>query len=69
MTSRGIIEHLDHLEWLGSTASGSRPVTVSPNADWGYDVSDFCAVAPELGTLDDFDGLIARPAADGASAS
>ena len=26
------------------------PVTRSPNRDWGYDVSDFCAVEPDLGT-------------------
>ena len=32
-----------------STAIWLSPVTVSPNADWGYDVSDFCAVAPEFG--------------------
>ena len=30
----------------------------SPNTDWGYDVSDYCDVHPELGTLDDFDELI-----------
>jgi alpha-glucosidase len=33
---------------------------VSPNADWGYDVSDFCAVEPEFGTMDDVDRLIAE---------
>jgi len=55
----GIIEHLDHLEWLGIDGIWLSPVTVSPNADWGYDVSDFCAIAPELGTLADFDLLVA----------
>ena len=54
----GILGHLDHLEWLGIDGIWLSPVTVSPNADWGYDVSDFCAVAPELGTLDDFDRLV-----------
>ena len=47
----GIIEHLDHLAWLGVDGIWLSPVTVSPNADWGYDVSDFCAIAPEFGTL------------------
>ncbi len=55
----GIIDHLDHLEWLGVDGLWLSPVTVSPNADWGYDVADFCAVEPELGTLDDVDRLIA----------
>ncbi len=59
---RGIIEHLEHLAWLGVDGVWLSPVTVSPNADWGYDVSDFCAIAPELGTLEDFDGLVAAAA-------
>ena len=54
----GILGRLDHLEWLGIDGIWLSPVTVSPNADWGYDVSDFCAVAPEYGTLDDFDRLV-----------
>ena len=54
----GIIDRLEHLEWLGVGGIWISPVTVSPNADWGYDVADFCAVAPELGTLDDVDRLI-----------
>ena len=31
----------------------------SPNDDWGYDVSDYCAVHPDLGTMEDLDALIA----------
>ncbi len=54
----GIIEHLDHLQWLGVDGIWLSPVTVSPNADWGYDVSDFCAIAPEFGSLRDFDRLV-----------
>jgi alpha-glucosidase len=56
----GIIEHLDHLEWLGVDGVWLSPVTRSPNADWGYDVSDFTAVDPEFGTLEDVDRLIAE---------
>ena len=56
----GLIAHLDHLAWLGVDGIWLSPVTVSPNADWGYDVSDFCAIAPEFGTLDDFDRLVAE---------
>jgi alpha-glucosidase len=55
----GIIDHLGHLTWLGVDGIWLSPVTVSPNADWGYDVADFCAVDPELGTMDDVDRLIA----------
>jgi alpha-glucosidase len=55
---QGIIDHLDHLEWLGVDAIWLNPVMPSPNTDWGYDVSDYCAVHPDLGSLDDFDRLI-----------
>ncbi len=61
----GVIEHLDHLEWLGVDGIWLSPVTVSPNADWGYDVSDFCAVDPDFGTMDDVDRLIAEAARRG----
>jgi alpha-glucosidase len=30
----------------------------SPNADWGYDVSDYCAVHPQLGSMQDVERLI-----------
>ena len=59
----GVIEHLDHLEWLGVDGLWLSPVTPSPNADWGYDVSDFCGVHPDFGTLDDLDRLVAEAAA------
>ncbi|MFA5885216.1 MAG: alpha-amylase family glycosyl hydrolase [Acidimicrobiia bacterium] len=61
----GIIAHLDHLEWLGVDTIWSSPVTVSPNADWGYDVADFCDVDPALGTLADLDTLVAAADARG----
>ncbi len=57
---QGIIDHLDHLAWLGVDGVWLSPVTVSPDADWGYDVADFCAVQPELGTMDDVDRLVAE---------
>jgi alpha-glucosidase len=61
----GIVAHLDHLEWLGIDAIWISPITVSPNADWGYDVADYCDVDPALGTLDDLDALVAAAAARG----
>ena len=57
---RGIISRLDHLAWLGIDGIWLDPITVSPNADWGYDVSDFTDVEPSLGTLADADELIAE---------
>jgi alpha-glucosidase len=55
---RGVIDHLDHLEWLGIDGIWLSPITVSPNADWGYDVSDYYSVQPELGTIEQFDELV-----------
>jgi alpha-glucosidase len=57
---RGIVDRLDHLEWLGVDGLWLSPVNPSPNADWGYDVSDYYDIHPELGTLADLDELIAQ---------
>jgi alpha-glucosidase len=50
----GIIGKLDYLANLGVDALWLSPHFPSPNWDWGYDVSDYCNVAPEYGTLADF---------------
>jgi alpha-glucosidase len=55
----GIRQHVDHLRWLGVDALWLSPVYPSPLADWGYDVSDYTDVDPELGNLDSFDRLLA----------
>ena len=58
-------------QWLGVDGIWLSPITVSPNADWGYDVADYHGGRPDLGTLDDVDRLIAEagpaghPGADG----
>ena len=57
---RGIVRRLDHLAWLGVDALWLSPITVSPNADWGYDVADYCDVDPSFGTLADLDELVAE---------
>ncbi|MGD0064151.1 MAG: alpha-amylase family glycosyl hydrolase [Streptosporangiaceae bacterium] len=57
---RGIIERLDHLSWLGVDGLWLSPTMPSPDEDWGYDVSDYTGVHPELGTLADLDELIAQ---------
>ena len=56
---RGVIQRLDHLVWLGVDALWLSPIYPSPLADFGYDVSDYTAVDPQLGSLEDFDELVA----------
>jgi len=62
---RGILARLDHLEWLGIDGIWLNPTMPSPNDDWGYDVSDFHSVHPDLGTLEDCDALVAAAAERG----
>ena len=64
-TCPGIRSKLDYLDWLGVDVIWLTPIHPSPNADWGYDVSDFHGVHPDYGTLDDLDALVADAAARG----
>ncbi len=54
----GIRRRLDYLIWLGVDALWISPIYPSPMADFGYDVSDYCAVAEQFGTLEKFDALV-----------
>jgi glycosidase len=54
----GIIGKLDYLQDLGSRRSGSRRSSPARRLDFGYDVTDYEAVAQEYGTLDDAQRLI-----------
>lgn len=54
----GIAARLDHLVDLGVDAIWISPIYPSPMADFGYDVSDYCAVDPCFGTVEDFDRLV-----------
>jgi alpha-glucosidase len=54
----GITAHLDYLKDLGVDAIWITPFFPSPNVDFGYDVSDYVNVAPEYGTLQDWDNLV-----------
>lgn len=56
----GIIDRLDHLADLGIGLIWLSPVYRSPMADNGYDISDYRDIAPEFGTLADFDRLLAE---------
>lgn len=55
---RGITEQLDYLKTLGVTMLWICPIYQSPMDDNGYDVSDYCALAAEFGTMEDLDELI-----------
>src|SRR5262245_58471737 len=56
----GVIQRLDHLQWLGIDAIWLSPIFRSPMADFGYDISDYRDVDPIFGTLADLDELIAE---------
>ena len=50
----GMTAKLPYLKKLGIDAIWLSPHYPSPQADCGYDVSDYVGVAPEYGSLDDF---------------
>ena len=51
---KGITEKLNYIASLGVDALWLSPHFPSPNWDCGYDISDYCNVAPEYGTMEDF---------------
>ena len=56
---RGITSRLDYISNLGVDAIWISPFFKSPQKDFGYDVSDYCDINPQYGTLGDFDNLLA----------
>ncbi|MFN2187502.1 MAG: alpha-glucosidase [Candidatus Promineifilaceae bacterium] len=54
---QGIISRLDYLQDLGVGAIWLSPLYPSPNKDFGYDVSDYNAIHPDFGTMEDFTDL------------
>ncbi len=55
---KGVTKRLDYLKSLGIDAIWLTPFFPSPNADFGYDISDYTNVAPEYGTLANWDELV-----------
>lgn len=55
---RGVIEKLDYLQELGIDGIWLSPFYLSPQQDFGYDVSDMRAIDPLFGTLEDLLELI-----------
>ena len=57
---KGIISRLDYLQKLGIDGIWLSPVCQSPQVDNGYDVSDYCAIDPMFGSMEDMEALIAE---------
>lgn len=57
---KGIISKLDYLKHLSVDAIWLTPVYASPMIDNGYDISDYYAINPQFGTMEDFDLLLAE---------
>lgn len=57
---KGVISKLDYLKHLGVDAIWLTPVYQSPMVDNGYDISDYYAINPQFGTMEDFDTLLAE---------
>jgi oligo-1,6-glucosidase len=56
----GVLQRLDHLSDLGVDVLWLSPVYPSPQADNGYDISDYQGIDPLFGTLEQLDELIAQ---------
>ncbi|CAK1224698.1 alpha-glucosidase [Fructobacillus tropaeoli] len=56
---KGIQERLSYVSKLGADVIWLNPIYQSPNKDNGYDISDYQAINPEFGTMQDFDDLLA----------
>ena len=54
----GIRSKLWYLEELGVDVIWLSPVYASPNADNGYDISDYYGISPEYGSMEDMKALI-----------
>ncbi|MFD1735081.1 alpha-glucosidase [Bacillus salitolerans] len=55
---RGVISKLDYLKNLGVDVIWICPIFKSPNADNGYDISDYQDIMEDFGTMEDFDELL-----------
>ena len=50
----GVYDKLEYIRSLGVDGIWFSPLFPSPNADYGYDISDYCDIHPDFGTLDQF---------------
>ncbi|KAG7817329.1 hypothetical protein KL928_004064 [Ogataea angusta] len=56
----GITSELDHIKSLGTDVVWLSPHYASPLDDMGYDISDYNAINPQFGTMEDMDRLLAE---------
>ncbi len=54
----GVYSKLDYIQSLGVDGIWFSPIYPTPNADYGYDISDYKNINPEFGTLDDFKKIL-----------
>ncbi len=57
---KGITKRLPYIAELGADVIWLSPIYASPNDDNGYDISDYQAIMPEFGTMEDFDEMLAK---------
>ena len=62
---RGVIEKVPYIASLGVDHVWFNPFFPSPGRDNGYDISDYRAIDPAMGTMEDFDELVAALAERG----
>ena len=56
----GVYEKLEYIKSLGVDGIWFSPIYPSPNADFGYDISDYRDIHPDYGTLEDFKRVLHR---------
>ena len=54
----GVLQKLDYIQSLGADAIWFSPIYPSPNADYGYDISNYKDIHPDFGNLDVFRELL-----------
>ena len=56
----GVYDKLEYVKSLGVDGIWFSPIYPSPNADYGYDISDYKDIHPDFGTLDQFKKVLRR---------
>ena len=56
----GVYEKLDYIKSLGVGGIWFSPLYASPNADFGYDISDYYQISPDYGDLEIFDKVLQK---------
>ena len=55
---QGVISKLDYIKELGFETIWISPFFESPQRDFGYDISEYCSISKDYGTMQDADQLI-----------